>query len=79
MRADHRYLWSASFVRQRLQVGDLSEAATFRYFFVIMAFDWLQFTTIATMPVRTVNAWSSASAGAAIGACRFFAQERTVY
>lgn len=59
---DHRYLWSTSFVRERLRVDGISESALFRYFLVIMTFDWLQFTGMATTPTVSVSAWSLAAA-----------------
>ncbi len=62
MPVDHRYLWSTSFVRERLRVGGISEAALFRYFLAVMTFDWLQFTSIATTPVVSVSTWSLAGA-----------------
>lgn len=61
MPVDHRYLWSTRFVRERLLTEGLPEAALFRYFLVIMIFDWLQFTAIATTPTPTISAPSSAS------------------
>lgn len=57
----HRYLWSTHFVRERLRVQSMSEAAIFRYFLVIMVFDWLQFTAIATTPSSTISESSFAS------------------
>ncbi len=60
MALDPRYVWSTSFVRERLRVGGITEAALFRYFFVIMAFDWLQFTSMATTPAANVSTWSLA-------------------
>lgn len=58
MSVDHRYLWSTPFVREQLRAGDLSEAATFRYFLAIMVFDWLQLTAIATTPTPIISPWS---------------------
>lgn len=64
MSFDHRYLWNTGFVRDLLRTERLSEAATFRYFLVIMAFDWLQFTFIATTPTPSISVWSTASSWA---------------
>lgn len=61
---DHRYLWSTRFVSQQLRVRGLSEAATFRYFLAIMAFDWLQFTVATTTPRPSVSMWSASSSWA---------------
>lgn len=58
---EHRYLWSTRFVRQRLRSESLSESITFRYFLAIMAFDWLQFTLIATTPTPRISQWSVAN------------------
>ena len=58
---DHHYLWSTRFVCERLRVGGISEATLFRYFLAIMAFDWLQFTSIATTPAASITAWSLVS------------------
>lgn len=55
---NHRYLWNSRFVREQLHANALSEGATFAYFLVIMAFDWLQFTFVATMPSADVSLWS---------------------
>ncbi|MBD9391479.1 hypothetical protein IB243_04040 [Acidovorax sp. ACV01] len=60
MSLDHRYLWSTAFVRELLRTERLSEAAMFRYFLVIMAFDWLQFTLIATTPTPRISTSSNA-------------------
>lgn len=63
MSFDHRLLWNTRFVAARLRRDELSEAAVFRYFLAVMAFDWLQFTLIAVTPAaevsaaRTANAW----------------------
>jgi hypothetical protein len=63
MRFDFRGLWSTRFVAARLVRGELSDAAAFRYFLAVMAFDWLQFTLIAVTPAADVplparvNAW----------------------
>ena len=67
MPVDHRYLWSTRFVRERLRTEGLSEAALFRYFLVIMIFDWLQFTAIATTPTPTISAPSFASSWLSFG------------
>ncbi|XVJ69772.1 MAG: hypothetical protein HEQ39_09050 [Rhizobacter sp.] len=52
-------------MREKLRTDSLSEAATFRYFLTIMAFDWLQFTLIATTPSPSIANWSAASSWAA--------------
>jgi hypothetical protein len=52
MSFNHRYLWSATFIANRLRHEHFSEAATFRYFMAVMAFDWLQFTLIATTQLQ---------------------------
>ncbi len=49
-------------MREELRANRLSEAAAFRYFLAIMAFDWLQFTLIATTPSPSIASWSAASA-----------------
>ena len=36
----------------------ISERATFAYFLAIMAFDWLQFTQIATTLTTSISVWS---------------------
>lgn len=64
MPGDHRYLWSTRFVWERLRAGTLSEAAIFGYFLAIMAFDWLQFTIIATTPHPNVSLWSAVNSWA---------------
>jgi len=64
MSGDHRYLWSTRFVREHLRAGTLSEAASFGYFLAIMAFDWLQFTIIATTPQPHVSFWSAVNSWA---------------
>jgi hypothetical protein len=56
---NHRYLWSTAFVTTLLREERLSEATTFRYFLAIMAFDWLQFTLIATTPTPSISLWST--------------------
>lgn len=56
---NHRYLWSSRFVREQLRTNALSEAAVFAYFLIITAFDWLQFTLIATGPRADVSIWSA--------------------
>jgi hypothetical protein len=59
MSFNHRYLWSTAFVTNLLRDERLSEAATFRYFLAIMAFDWFQFTLIATTPTPSISRWST--------------------
>ncbi len=54
-------------MREELRADRLSEAAAFRYFLAIMAFDWLQFTLIATTPSPIIANWSAASSWAAFG------------
>ena len=61
---NHRYLWSSRFIREQLHANALSEGATFAYFLVITAFDWLQFTLIATVPGADVSIWSVVSSWA---------------
>lgn len=62
---NHRYVWSSRFVREQLRANVLSEGATFAYFLVITAFDWLQLTLITTAPHADtdlrmiVNAWAT--------------------
>ena len=51
-------------MREVLRAERLSEAAVFRYFLAIMAFDWLQFTWIAVTPSPQIANWSTASAWA---------------
>lgn len=58
----HRYLWSTGFVMALPRTGRLTEAAGFGYFLAIMAFDWFQFTVMATTPAPSLPAWSVASA-----------------
>lgn len=55
----HRYLWSTAFITNILRNEHLSEAATFRYFLAIMAFDWLQFTLTTTAPTPSISLWST--------------------
>lgn len=55
MRLEHRFLWSTRFVRKQLGANKLSDGAIFGYFLAIMAFDWLQFTLIATTPSASIN------------------------
>jgi hypothetical protein len=59
MSFNHRYLWNTAFVKNLLRDERLSEAAAFRYFLAIMAFDWLQFTLIATTPTPSISLWST--------------------
>lgn len=59
MSFNHRLLWSTAFITHCLRTERLSEAATFRYFLAIMAFDWLQFTCIATTPTPSISLWST--------------------
>ncbi|GKS77372.1 hypothetical protein AVME950_20770 [Acidovorax sp. SUPP950] len=59
MSFNHRYLWSTAFVTSSLRNERLSETATFCYFLAIMAFDWLQFTLIATTPNTSISLWST--------------------
>ncbi len=59
MSFNHRYLWSAAFITNVLRNEGFSEAATFRYFLAIMAFDSLQFTLIATTPTPSISLWST--------------------
>lgn len=61
---DHRHLWSTRFITNLLRDQRLSEAAAFRYFLAIMAFDWLQFTLIATTPTSRINSWTTVEAWA---------------
>ena len=61
MSLDLRYLWSTRFVREELRAGRLSDPACFAYFWVIMVFDWLQFTLIATTPAESIPGWSAVS------------------
>jgi hypothetical protein len=61
MSFNHRYLWSTDFITNQLRHGQLEEATAFRYFLAIMAFDWLQFTLIATTPSPSISPWSTAS------------------
>lgn len=58
---NHRFLWSSTFILNALRQKDLSEPATFGYFLTIMAFDWLQFTLIATTPTPSISPWSTAN------------------
>ena len=51
-------------MREVLRAQRLSEAAVFRYFLAIMAFDWLQFTWIAVTPSAKISDWSTSSAWA---------------
>lgn len=62
MPLNHRYVWSTSFVKELLLKDQISEAAGFRYFLAIMAFDWLQFTLMATTPRASISAWSATAA-----------------
>lgn len=64
MRLDHRLLWSTRHVRNKLESGGLSEGGLFGYFLAVMAFDWLQFTFIATTPAAAISDWSRASSWA---------------
>ncbi len=64
MSFNHRYLWSTAFITNLLRDGRLSEASTFRYFLAIMAFDWLQFTFMATTPTASISLWSRVGAWA---------------
>jgi len=64
MPLNHRHLWSTTFITSILRNGHLSEAAAFRYFLAIMAFDWLQFTLIATAPTPSISLWSTAGSWA---------------
>lgn len=64
MSLDLRYAWSSRFVREKLRVGALSEGGSFWYFWVIMVFDWLQLTLIATTPTVGIEAWSATSSWA---------------
>ncbi len=57
----HRHVWSTTFVLDLLRQERLSEAASFCYFLAIMAFDWLQFTVIATTPTPRISSWSVAN------------------
>lgn len=59
MSLNHRLLWSTAFITKLLRAERLSEAAAFRYFLAIMAFDWLQFTLIATTPTPSISLWST--------------------
>jgi len=59
---NHRYVWSTAFIKELLRQNGLSEAASFGYFLVIMAFDWLQFTLIATTPTPSISSWSAVGA-----------------
>jgi len=61
MSMNHRYFWSSHFVREQLRANALSEAVTFSYFLAITAFDWLQFTLIATVPNADISIWSVVS------------------
>lgn len=49
-------------MREVLRAERLPEAAVFRYFLAVMAFDWLQFTWIAVTPSPQISNWSTASA-----------------
>ena len=51
-------------MREELRADRLSEAAAFRYFLAVMAFDWLQFTLIATTPSPSIANWSAAGSWA---------------
>jgi hypothetical protein len=51
-------------VREQLHANALSEGATFAYFLVIMAFDWLQLTLIATVSRADASIWSVVSSWA---------------
>lgn len=64
MLSHHRYLWSTRCVVDALRANRLSEAATFRYFLVIMTFDWLQFTAIGTTPTPSIAPWALAGSWA---------------
>lgn len=59
MSFNHRYLWNTGFITNLLRNESLSETATFCYFLAIMAFDWLQFTLIATTPTPRISLWST--------------------
>lgn len=64
---NHRYLWDTRFVLSELKDNHLSEAAIFRYFLVLMGFDWLQFTMIATADTSNIASWSVANAWITFG------------
>lgn len=59
MSFNHRHIWSTGFVMKLLRNEYLSKANTFCYFLAIMAFDWLQFTLIATTPKTSISLWST--------------------
>lgn len=61
---NHRHIWSTRFVLDLLRQDRLSEAVSFYYFVVIMVFDWLQFTVIATTPTPRIGPWSIANSWA---------------
>lgn len=59
MSFNYRYLWSTRYITSLLRTEHVSDAATFRYFLAIMAFDWFQFTLIATTPTPSISLWST--------------------
>jgi hypothetical protein len=52
-----RYLWDTKYVKSLLANRSLTEEKSFAYFFAIMGFDWLQFTTIQLMRASNITDW----------------------
>ena len=69
MSFDHRSFWNARFVAVRLQRNELSEAAVFRYFLAVTAFDWISVANTVLLNLamfgyiaRVLRRWASDSA-----------------
>lgn len=58
MPLNHRDIWDAKHVRSELAAHAISEGKTFAYFFAIICFDWLQFTSFRlTVSASPIQSW----------------------
>ena len=63
MPLNHRDFWDTKHLKLELATGAMSEGKAFLYFFAIMGFDWLQFTTFRLSPASVpISAWERVDA-----------------
>jgi hypothetical protein len=60
MPIDYRLIWSTRHVKRKLIERNISDRATFCYFFAIIAFDWLQFSIGSSVPALSLSPWALA-------------------
>ncbi|KGS47480.1 hypothetical protein X961_4208 [Burkholderia pseudomallei MSHR5613] len=60
MHIDYRLIWSTRHVKRKLTERNISDRATFYYFFAIFVFDWFQFSIGSSVPALFLSPWALA-------------------